>query len=460
MGYLQSADGRSTQALRLVVSNIQSQSDSETKRRWVGSAVAVWACFLPLWLVTGAVLIWLAPDITKVDPELHSTVRIACGVLMAGVLLGSLASLPESVLRGMNLGYKRMGLQAGLSAAGGALFVLAVYLGTGLVGVAIASVIVVGLTGLCFLHLVRRQVPWFGVSRPQPGETGTLLRMSVWIAVGDAVAKLLLASDVIVLGMVLSPGMVTTYVLTGYAALLSVNLHSLAADAVIPGLAGIIGERDYRRAAMLRRELLAMTTIFVTAAGSTILLWNPSFVHLWVGSQNYAGSWVNLLLVLIAVQTAFIRCDAYIIDAALQPGRRVRVSAVAAGVALVLTIGLTQYAGMIGLCVGLLIGRSTQTFWYPLLVKGCLAGASERRPHWLARPLFVMCLLFGGSAYLGQHLLVTQWVIWAGAVLMTAVLVLGLAFQWGLPAEVRASIYDRAAEMARRIHRGRQPAEP
>jgi O-antigen/teichoic acid export membrane protein len=209
MGYLQSADGRSTHALRLVVSNLQSQSDSEAKRRWVGSAVAVWACFLPLWLVTGAVLLWLAPGITKVDPELYSTVRMACGVLMAGVLLGSLASLPESVLRGVNLGYKRMGLQAGLSIAGGALIVLAVYLGTGLVGVALASVLVVGLTGLCFLHLVRRQVPWFGVSRPQPSETGTLLRMSLWIALGDAVAKLLLASDVIVLGTVLSPAMVT-----------------------------------------------------------------------------------------------------------------------------------------------------------------------------------------------------------------------------------------------------------
>ena len=60
-------------------------------------------------------------------------------------------------------------------------------------------------------------------------------------------------------------------------------------------------------------------------------MWNRSFVHLWVGSENYAGIWTNLLLVLIAAQTAFIRCDAYMIDAALQPGRRVRVG-VAAGI--------------------------------------------------------------------------------------------------------------------------------
>src|SRR2546422_3775939 len=35
------------------------------------------------------------------------------------LLLGGLASVPESVLRGMNLGYKRMGFQAGLNLVGG-----------------------------------------------------------------------------------------------------------------------------------------------------------------------------------------------------------------------------------------------------------------------------------------------------------------------------------------------------
>jgi O-antigen/teichoic acid export membrane protein len=455
MGYLESTDGRPTQALRLIVSSLQSQNDREVKRRWVGGALAVWACFLPLWILTGALLIWLAPEITKVAPSFHSTLRIACAVMMVGVLLGGLASLPESVLRGVNLGYKRMGIQAALSIVGGALVVSAVYLGTGLVGVALASVVLTALTGLCFLVLVRRQVPWFGASRPQRAEVGALLHMSLWIAVGDAVAKLLLASDVIVLGMVLSPTVVTTYVLTGYAALLSVNLHSLAADAVMPGLAAIIGERSYARAALLRRELLAVTILFVTAAGSTILLWNRSFVHLWVGGENYAGLWTNLLLVMIAVQTAFIRCDAYLIDAALQPGLRVRVSAVAAAVAISLSIVLTHHAGMIGLCLGLLTGRATQTIGYPLLVRGCLKGESRNSPWWLARPLLMMSTLFGLSAYLGQRVLLDGWVVWSIAVFLTAVLACGLTLQWGLPSDIRATVHIRAVELGRRVVRNR-----
>jgi O-antigen/teichoic acid export membrane protein len=459
MGYLESTDGRPTQALRLVISNLQTQRDCGSKRRWIGGALAVWACFLPIWVATGALLVWYVPAITKVAEPLHGTVRVATAVLMGGVLLGGLASLPESVLRGMNLGYKRMGLQAALSVAGGLLIASAIYLELGLIGVAAASVALTALTGLCFLTLVRRQLPWFGVDRPARSEVSTLFQISLWIATGDAVAKLLLASDVIVLGMVLSPAMVTTYVLTGYAALLSVNLHSLAADAVMPGLAGIIGAREYSRAAQLRRELLGVSLLFVTAAGAAILAYNRSFVHLWVGAENYAGLWPNLLLVMIAVQTAFIRCDAYIIDATLQPGSRVRVSAVAAVVAVGLSVILTRYAGIVGLCLGILAGRAIQTIWYPVLVRGCLPGPRDSS-WWLVRPFTLMGLVFGAAAYLGQQVLVTQWMAWAGAVLLTSAAAFLITLQWGLPSEIRATVRARVWELAGRVRRGRMEGRP
>lgn len=457
MGYLESADGRPTQALRLVIASSQSSSDETAKRRWIGSALVVWVCFLPLWIAAGALVIWLAPTITKVPSHLHDAVRIACAVMMGGVLVAGLGSLPESVLRGMNLGYKRMGLQAGLSIVGGALLVSAVQLGMGLIGVALASVAVIVLTGLCFLNLVGRQVPWFGVSRPQGQEVRSLLQMSLWIAAGDVVAKLLLASDALVLGAVLSPAVVTTYVLTGYAALLSVNLHSLAADAVMPGLAGIIGERRLLRAAEIRRELLAVTILFVTIAGSTILLWNRSFVYWWVGGENYAGLWTNLLLVLIAAQTGFIRCDAYIIDAALQPGHRVRVSAVAALLAITLSVGLTHVAGMPGLCLGILLGRAVQTIWYPILVKGCVLQAPGQARMWLLRPLLVMSVLFGLAAYGGERVEVLHPLAWAGGVALTALATFFIALHCGLPSDQQVKVRLRVAQLARRIGRSGSP---
>jgi O-antigen/teichoic acid export membrane protein len=450
-GYIEAADGRSTQALRLVIASEQASDDQAAKRRWVGSALTVWLRFIPLWATAAALLIWLTPTVLKLPVEYHTSVRLACALMMGAVVVAGLGSLPESVLRGMNLGYKRMGLQAGLSLVGGALFAGAVYLGAGLVGVAAAGLILAALTGLVFLVVVRRQVPWFGVDRPSRLEVSSVFGMSIWLVLGDLVSKVY-ATDALVLGgVLLSPSAVTTYVLTGYAARLALNLHTLAAESVMPGMAGVIGQRHFDRAGLLRRELLAITGIFVTAAGATILLWNRSFVHLWVGAENYAGAWTNLLIVLVTLQAAFIRCDAYVIDAALQPARRVQVGIVAGLLTLGLMIGLTHLAGMIGLCIGILLGRATQSVGYPLLVRECLNRSKELSLSWLARPLVVMALLFAGTSYLGERVLLQNWLSWAAAVALTLPATVALALGAGLAPELRSAVAQRMLDAGRRV---------
>src|SRR5207253_10165393 len=95
---------------------------------------------------------------------------------------------------------------------------------------------------------------------------------------------------------------VKTYVLTAYAPRAAVTIHGNAMGAAMPGLGGLLAEHQYGRAQLVRRELLALTWLFATAVGTTILLRNRSFVALWVSSNHYAGSDVDLLIVLIAVQ--------------------------------------------------------------------------------------------------------------------------------------------------------------
>src|SRR5205814_4003699 len=114
-----------------------------------------------------------------------------------------------------------------------------------------------------------------------------------------------------------------------------------------------------------------LTRLVVAGIAATILAWNPSFLSLWVGRQHYAGPWVDLLIVVIAVQTAFIRTDAYIIDAALRPRPRVLVGAAAMATTIALAVPLTRALGIAGLCLGLLAGRAVQSVGYPILVRSC-----------------------------------------------------------------------------------------
>lgn len=451
VGYMTAGDGRPTQALRLVVSNLQGSPDDSAKRRYVGGALIVWLLFMPLVVVIGGALVWLAPTITKTAPALAGGVRLTAALLTVSLVFGNLASLPESVLRGMNLGYKRMGLQASLEVVGGGLMAGAIYLGLGMMGAAGAQVAFAFLMGVTFWWVVKKYVPWFGIERPTRADVKGLLGLSLWYSAGEAITKLQLASDVLILGMVLNPTAVTAYALTSYAARTAVNLQSLAAGGAIPGIGGVIGERQFEKAVRLRNELLALTWLFATTVGATILLWNRSFLSLWVGSVNYAGPWVNLLIVAIMAQTAFVRSDAYVIDAALQPRLRVTVTAVAATLTIVLATLLTMRWGTLGLCLGIIAGRLTQSIAYPHLVRKCF-GVTSRPQLWaIGRPLIVMALLFGIAAWLGDRVLVHHWIGWSGGVLATAIVVLGVALVTGLPGDAQGAVLVRGRELARRL---------
>ncbi|HEY6156949.1 MAG TPA: hypothetical protein VIV88_05815, partial [Gemmatimonadales bacterium] len=369
--------------------------------------------------------------------------RLACAALVGAVLVGGLLAVPESVLFGANLGYKRMELQAALSVVGGVLTAAAAYAGLGLAGVSAAQLLVAALTGLCYWGIARAYVTWFGAARPTRADLRALFAMSGWLSLGDVIAKLLLASDLVILGFMLSPSVVTTYVLTSYAARTAVNLHSAAITAAMPGLGGLIGKRHFAWAALVRREIFALTWLFVTAAGATILMWNHSFVTLWVGGGQWAGTVVDVLIVLTAVQTAFIRTDSNIIDAALHPWRRVRVGAVAAVVSLVAMVAFTRWLGLPGLCLGIVTGRAVQTLAYPGLAHACLDGATPETPWPAARPLVAMALLFGVAAALGSRVLVSGWLAWVGGVTLSAALAAGVAFAAGLSPEARRGVIGR-----------------
>src|SRR2546425_7436436 len=69
---MSAADGRPTEALRLLIATKQGADDPMEHRRAVGSALVVWLWFLPLVAGVGAVLVWLSPIVTKVPASLQA----------------------------------------------------------------------------------------------------------------------------------------------------------------------------------------------------------------------------------------------------------------------------------------------------------------------------------------------------------------------------------------------------
>ena len=441
--YMHPADGRPTQALKWVIASRQGVDDAESKRRYVGSALGVWLLFLPLLIAVSVGLVFAAPYVTQVSPELYFPVRIACTLLAVNFLLMQLVSLPDAVLRGMNLGYKRMGLQAGLSIVGGLFTLSVLYLGGGLIGLAGAQVILAGITGVLFLLAVKKFVPWFGIVRPRWGEVRSFFKLSIWWSAWTVVNKFLKASDILILGLIASSSAVTIYTLTGFASVTLLSVVTILLHAIAPGLGGVIGQQHFARAAALRAEMMTLSWLMLTAFGSTILIWNRSFVSLWVGAEHYAGFWTNLLIVLMAVQLIFIRNDTYVIDLTLQLREKVVMGVVAVVISITLSAALIPRLGIAGLCLGMIAGRLSLTIAYPFVIRKRFGPVAK--PRWLqtARLALTMLFMFGASAYLGNILDAANWsnfVLNAGVSFGLALVVALVA---GLAADARRTLAGR-----------------
>lgn len=454
VGYMTLADGRPMDALRLVLASQQGVADDRAKQRALATAIYVWGGFLPIAVIAGAALVWAAPQMAHAMPGEAGTIRVAAAVLVGNFLLLALVALPEAALFGTNQGYRRIGIAAAVNLIGAGLTVVLLRRGGGLVGLASVQIVVTLLTAAVYLGVARRHIAWFALARPQRQEVIAFARFSGWSLAGDSLAKLMLASDVLLLGVLTSAAMVTSYVLTSYAAQAVVGVLTLVLGAAVPGLADVIGRREFARAERLRAELLALAWLAATVVGTLVLLWNRAFIAMWVGADHYAGAAVNALLVVIMLQTVLIRTETSFINAALRPRERVQITSVAALLSCGLAIVLIPSFGIAGLCAGLVAGRLAQSIGFPMLVNATLGRAQLAGWSTAVRPAAATTLLFSGASLLGSQLTATSWSAWMSGVVGSFVITLPLAMVAGLPSPARLAAVARVRTLYHQLPPG------
>lgn len=444
-GYVWATSGRSSQALQYAIANRQHVAGDDEKRSYVASALIVWLLFLPVLVAVGAVGVWLAPVLLQTPPELVGPVRWAAALLVADAIALTALSCSRSALQGENLGYKRMGLSTVLVLVGGALMALAVLLNTGIVGVAAANLTNTVLTGLLFWRIARVYVPWFGLARPSRAMARWFLGLSSWFLGWKLVTQFMIASDVLILGTLASVGLVTVYVLTKFVAESLNRLHVALVNGVTPGLAGLVGDGEHGKAMRVRTETMALTWLIVTVVGASILLWNASFVGMWVGGEHYAGAVATLLIVVMVGQFCFIRNDGFLIDATLD----LRVKVLTGVASTVVSIGLAAVLvggyrlGIPGLCAGIVAGRTILTVAYPWQVGRCLGHPLTTQLRGAVRPAVTTVALFAAALALQSRVTTDSWAVLVAGAAATAALLTALATRGGLTTDQRRRLTRR-----------------
>jgi O-antigen/teichoic acid export membrane protein len=412
VGYISPASGRPTQALKWTIANQQSSIDYEQKRGYVGSALLVWLLFLPVTLVLGGILAWFVPYWIKAPTDYFWPVRLSSGLLVANLVFTTLAAVPEAVLEGENKGYKRMGLSMLLVFVGGGITWIFLYFNTGIWGVATATLLITFITGIFYLSVVRTFSPWFGIAKPSAAAAREFLGLSWWFLGWNLVMNLMTASDVILLGILISVESVTNYTLSKYAPEVLISLVAIIVFGIIPGLGGIIGSGDFEKASKVRGEIMTLTWLVLTVFGTSILLWNHSFIRLWVGEEHFVGVFPNLLIVCMVYQFTLIRNDANIIDLTLRLRNKVLMGLLSVVISLAMAYVFIKYInmGIVGLCLGIITGRMILSIGYPVLISRYLAIPWLSQLRSIIRPAAVAILLFSLISILSDSLITNGWI--------------------------------------------------
>jgi O-antigen/teichoic acid export membrane protein len=462
IGYLSPAGGRPEQALKWTIATQQASTDYGEKRRQVGSAIAIWVLFLPPLSLLGGVLTWFVPVWLKAPQAVSPAIRWAAALLVADLIMTALVEVPRAVLRGENLGYKRMGLSTLLVFVGGALTALAISVDGGLIGVAAANLLTTLLTGALFVRVARSYVVWFGVAKPIAGAVRGFLRLSFWFMAWTLVMQALKGSDLVILGVLDSAEQVTRYTLTRYMPETLMGLVAILMFGITPGLGRIVGSKDFGKAARVRAEIMLLTWIVVASFGSTMLLWNRSFVQLWVGSRYYAGTIPNFLMILAVAQFVFIRNDANIIDLSLDLRAKVLTGLLSAALSAAIAAAFMARLrlGIVGLILGYIAGQSLLSIVYPMLVGRFLGLSTYAQVKGVVRPASVTALVAVSLAGLGHYVTVHTWpaLVLSGA--MTLPLVFAVIVYAGATAPQRAAVVKRLRRVLPSGAERSEPSEP
>jgi O-antigen/teichoic acid export membrane protein len=255
-----------------------------------------------------------------------------------------------------------------------------------------------------------------------------------------------------------SPALVTTYTLAKYLPQAIIVAVATVIVAIMPGLGGMIGAGELTRAVRIRRETMSLIWLFTIVAGTTVLLWEASFLRLWVGGQcldgldcYYPGSGAVLMIMLMVLQFGLIRTDANIIDLTLNLRRKVLLGTISA----VASIGLAwlfvgpMELGIVGLVLGFIVGRTIQSIGYPWMIGRLLEIPLERQLRGIVRPAIATGALFGGAGALADSLNAGSWAALVLSVGLSVAILAPVVFLAGLQSEVRRLLWLRLRRVAR-----------
>ncbi len=354
--YMATADLRAATSIKYLISRDRSVKSEEELREGVSAGFYSFFLMFPIYIIFGSLIVWYAPELTGVPTEYIKNIRIAAIVLVTTFVVSQFFFLYESMLEGMNLAFKRLGMRAVVTIIGGGATVGVLYLGYGVLGISLVQLLIVILNGVLFYFTVKRNIPWFYLVRVDRSRIIAFVKLSVLYLLLKMSDLLCYSIDLILMGYFLGPKIVSMYAITKYLTIGVFGVIRVFGNGASMGIAKFIGEKNYSKLLEARSQIISFQLIVMILGGAVVCLFNQSFVNLWSQSQYYLGGNETLLTVLISSITILINIDSSIINATMNLKRKILITFLSSLISIGMAFVLTPIYGTIGLLSSILLG--------------------------------------------------------------------------------------------------------
>ena len=315
--YINAVDSRSGEPLKWKISRDRNAVDENELAEYASGAIHITIYFLPVLILVGLLLSYYSPYILNVSSDNYRVVRLTTFFLVISLIINKSFSIFDSILRGMNLGYKRLGLKSLIIGIDLILTIISLYLDFGLIGAACVQIFPAVLYNFVFYRVVVSEIAWFRYVKPSKEVISSLLGLSFEFLTWTLIYFIIGYSDLIVISKIFGHEVVSRYVITRYIITTFGLLCIGIVGGILPGVGLFFGNKDFQKILFIRSSGKLVAWYFLYIVSSFILLFNNYLVEIWIGNGLYLGHFENYLLVLITVLWIFLSIDNGLINVTL-----------------------------------------------------------------------------------------------------------------------------------------------
>jgi O-antigen/teichoic acid export membrane protein len=245
------------------------------------------------------------------------------------------------------------------------------------------------ITGSVRYLIARANVPWLGIAWPPRKMLSDFWRQALWLFLASLGYVMQNSSDLLIVGILLNPSAAAIYGTTGAVLRMAIEPLYAIISSANAGIAGLCGQQAWDRVERVRNEIHLMALVVITVLGVGVLSLNRAFMAWWIGPSYYAGDTLNVLLVLLALQSIPLRSDVMLMDGMLKFRERAISTIVANALGMGFAGVLAHFSGLEGAALGLFLGRVLAMTTYQIIIKQGSGIGVTGYFRWMGRPLLV-----------------------------------------------------------------------